>query len=176
MSRIVTTLVIFGSLLGMGYLTFFQKEKTVADHKFDSTFIPSPGKANLPIQIKIDFSEIPESPDSPTHLRGLFKVVDSDGPVKFEWELPPGVQIQSGQISGEFNIAAQPFYESRITVFGLSKSEQMRVRLKVQTSRMGKPLFRVAGFVTQPDQTWENYGPEIKKASDQLRSKAEPSE
>lgn len=164
----------FALLLFAGGSFLFMKEspRSATSLSFNG-FNPNPGKANLPIQIQIKHSEINADENNVVEIRAQFSVNQPEDDILYRWELPEGTVVLEGDDSGTKSSAGQGRHEAWIVVRGLVNSAQARVGFRVQTKKSGYDVFRVGSIVTQPENTWENYGPDIKKASDLLKSKAE---
>lgn len=171
MPRIVVTSLMIAGAVGIYLITSTHNPKDT--EKLRSTFMTSPGKANLPLQVQIKHTDIPENPEMETTLKAFFKAPGAEGAVDFQWDLPEGVLVLTGEKSGTRDSQPGSLLESQITVTGLTRLAQQRVRVQIQAKISGQQMMRSASIVTQPESTWENYGPEIKKASDQLRQEAE---
>lgn len=173
MPRIIL-LSVFGLLMLAGGAFLFKKQSSSQATSLSfNGFNPNPGKANLPIQIQIKHSKITTDENNLVEVRAQFSVSQPEDDILYRWELPEGVIVIEGDDSGTKSSAVSGRHEARIVVRGLVDSVQSRVGFRVQTKKSGHDVFRVGSFVTQPENTWENYGPDIKKASDLLKSKAE---
>jgi hypothetical protein len=172
MPRIILISTIALGLFGGGYFLAYKNKKVTSSLEF-SAFNPNPGKANLPIQIQIKHSEINDDNNQPVEIRAQFSVNQPEDQVIYQWELPETAIILSGEATGTVTSPAEGRHQAGLTVKGLTKTEQARIGFRVQTTMAGQTVFRVGSFVTQPEKTWENYGPDIKKASDLLKSKAD---
>lgn len=114
-------------------------------------------KANVPLQIQITTpGGLPSSGDETTKLEAVVSQTEDMGgePITYHWNLPEGVSIQTGELSGVILGLDQNSATISISVKGLSTEAQKNIMLDLNTDLNGQSVGMTASystFETKPD-------------------------
>lgn len=122
-----------------------------SDHYAAFTSVQRMGKSYVPIQVEIKApTGIPKSADETTELEAVVHQFTDmgDEPVTYHWQLPEGVVIQSGELSGVILGLNQNAATLTISVKGLSPEVQESIFLDLNTDMNGQSVAAQGVFST----------------------------
>lgn len=144
----VSVSLCFGFLIGFGVMKYYQQNHVASEANFASkspVFKPLPmGKHHLLTSVKIQTPDhMPADDGEEVKLVGYITLhQEIDRPLFWEWHLPEGVQVISGELKNyEINPLAGHTYTVEIVVRHFSKTEKRIISLQgyveYETSRVG---------------------------------------
>lgn len=124
------------------------------------------------VQVRInDQIEIPENGDQEVVLEAWVKANgDLKGsPVKFEWQLDPGVHVIEGEISGEISDLREGEYKYfPLRVYGFSREAQKLAVIKASVDLDGDRLGQSNQYNSRPEDSFEYIAPALQEEADKL--------
>lgn len=155
-------------IAGAGYYSW-----TYADHEqLETADEMVQTKSNVPLSIVISSPEgLPTSPDTNTKLEAVIEKFNELGgdPVTYHWNLPKGVSIQSGELSGVILGLNQTSATISITVQGLSAKEPQNITLDLNTDMQGQTVGATGVFSTHTQNADLSVTPREPASSSALR-------
>ncbi len=141
-------IVMISATLGLaGVLNWME----ASEDNLDDFDVVSMAKPNVPIAVDINAPEgLTEDPDQTTKIEAVvrqFKDI-GDQPVTYHWNLPEGVEIQNGELSGVIMGLADGSATLSISVKGLSSEVQKNILLDLNTDMNGQNVGAVGVYST----------------------------
>lgn len=147
--RAITSVGIFGLVLGLAFASY--KE---AEQRHPNGFWVS-AKPRVPFGAMVFAPQgLPESPEEATVLEARVETLPGgpvaleDRPMLYRWNLPEGVAIDSGEMSGTLLNLTQGPQTVTITVRGLSASVEQSVSLDLTSEMEGQTIGWTAVYST----------------------------
>lgn len=172
-NRKITLLILAVAALGAG-MTFYSTSQNRKPASAQA-WRPLPiGKHLSAFQIEIQ-EQVPESSDEDATFIARVRVMqDLQGDFKFQWNLPPEVEVVEGQTEDSFAMPqAGQIVELQLKLRGFSKEAQKTLSLDVEGYRQNQTVGSSAVVVSRTEDTLEAVAPELKRsAEEQLGSVA----
>lgn len=108
-------------------------------------------KSNVPLETVISVPNgLPTNADETTKLEAVITQLEDMGgePITYHWNLPKGVSIQTGELSGVILGLNNSSATISISVKGLSSGEQKSVFLDLNTDMNGQSIGMTASYST----------------------------
>lgn len=172
MRKRTIAIIATGFLIGVSGAAFMKHSKPARNPAgaTKSKWIPQEASKHLAtLKVKIEASEVPKSGDQEVTLTGKITLQQSaQGEVRFQWNLPEGVQVVEGILSDSFpDVKVGQTVVTKLVVSGFNKEDQKLVSLQGSTIASDIQVGASAVVVSKPEETWEAVAPAMQAAAEE---------